>query len=62
MKTAIRCSMFLFVCTLVLGFGAGLTGCEDSDVVDVTPRKRDPNIKPINPNAGGFGMQSQDGG
>ena len=61
MKTVTRCSMFLSVCTLAVGFGAGLTGCDNSDVVDVTPRKQDPSVQPIDPN-GGFTMESQSGG
>lgn len=61
MKTVTRCSMFLSVCTLAVGFGAGLTGCDNSDVVDVTPRKQDPNVQPIDPN-GGFTMEAQGSG
>ena len=61
MKTVTRCSMFLSVCTLAVGFGAGLTGCDNSDVVDVTPRKKDPSIQPVDPN-GGFTMEAQGSG
>ncbi len=64
MKTIARGSSLLLVSGLLLGFG-GLTGCENEEVVDVTPRKVDPNAPKIDPNAMegfGSGLEAQDSG
>jgi hypothetical protein len=55
MNTILRCSMILAASTLV----AGLAGCDGGDeIVDVPPRKVDPNQPKIDPDA----MPGQDGG
>ncbi len=55
MNTILRCSMILAASTLV----AGLAGCDGGDeIVDVPPRKIDPNQPKIDPDA----MPGQDGG
>lgn len=64
MKTIARGSSLLFVSGLLLGFG-GLAGCESEEVVDVTPRKVDPDAPKVDPNAMqgfGSGLEAQDGG
>lgn len=63
MKTIARCSTLLAVSAIAFGGIAGLAGCENEEVVDVTPRKVDDNQPKIDPNAmpGGGGMESQGG-
>ena len=55
MNTMLRCSLVLAASTMVIG----LVGCDNGDeIVDVPPRKIDPDQPKIDPNA----MPGQDGG
>jgi hypothetical protein len=61
MKSIARCSSLLFVSGLVLGFG-GLAGCESEEVIEVTPRKVNPDAPKVDPNAmpgQGNGLEQQ---
>ncbi|MAC19843.1 MAG: hypothetical protein CMJ23_09265 [Phycisphaerae bacterium] len=63
MKTIARCSSLLFVSGLVIGFG-GLAGCESEEVIEVTPRKVNPDAPKVDPNAmpgQGNGLEQQGG-
>ena len=61
MKTIARCSSLLAISAITVCGVAGLAGCEDEEVVDVTPRQVDENAPKIDPNAmpGGGGMEAQ---
>ena len=63
MKTIARCSSLLAISAITVCGVAGLAGCENEEVVDVTPRKVDENTPKVDPNAmpGGGGMESQGG-
>ncbi len=57
MNTMLRCSLVLAASTMVIG----LAGCDNGDeIVDVPPRKIDPNQPKIDPNA--IGGQDDGGG
>lgn len=61
MKTIARCSTLLAISAIAVCGVAGLTGCENEEVVDVTPRQVDESQPKIDPNAmpGGGGMEAQ---